>query len=284
MINLLLAIVFASLLYIVFKFYTKFNIDTFQAIVFNYVTAFLVGISLSNITIESSSTIQKPWFPLSLILGVLFITVFNIMGKTSQVNGLTVASVASKMSMIIPILFGIIYLNEQLSTQKIIGIIFAIFAVYFVTKKSTQTIVSSTFILPVLLFFGAGTIDTSMNYIQHTYLTNEEINIFSAVTFLTAFCIGAYLLIFKLITKKTTFHIRNVIGGISLGIPNYFSMYYLIKALQTEHLESATIFTLINIGVILLTTLFGIILFKERLIKLNYVGILLAIIAVFLLK
>ena len=48
MINLLLAILFSSLLYIVFKFYSKFNINTFQAIVFNYVVAFLVGIVLLN--------------------------------------------------------------------------------------------------------------------------------------------------------------------------------------------------------------------------------------------
>lgn len=67
-----------------------------------------------------------------------------------------------------------------------------------------------------------------------------------------------------------------------LGVPNYFSLYFLIKALQNKNLESATIFTLINIGVILLSTFFGILLFKEKLIKQNYLGIALAIIAVIL--
>ena len=75
---------------------------------------------------------------------------------------------------------------------------------------------------------------------------------------------------------------KNIVGGIALGVPNYFSMYFLIKALQNKNLESATVFTLINIGVILLSTVFGILLFKEKLLKQNYFGIALAIIAVIL--
>ena len=77
-------------------------------------------------------------------------------------------------------------------------------------------------------------------------------------------------------------NIKSIVGGLFLGIPNYYSMYFLIKALQSKNLESATVFTLINIGIILLTTFFGILLFKEKLLKQNYFGIALAIIAVIL--
>ena len=59
-------------------------------------------------------------------------------------------------------------------------------------------------------------------------------------------------------------------------------MFYLIKALQNKNLESASIFTLINIGVILLTTIFSLIIFNEKIRKQNFIGILLAIVAVFL--
>ena len=282
MINLILAIFFSSVLYIVFKFFKRFKINTFQAIVFNYLTAFTVGILVSEETLDFNSILDKSWIIGSFLLGGLFILVFNILGKTSQENGVSVASVSSKMSMIIPILFGIFFFKETITFQKIIGICLALIAVYFTSKKETGSIEIKNFILPILLFFGAGIIDTSMNYMQHTHLKENEVALFSATTFLSAFLFGVVLSTIKFIRGNFKFEGKNSIGGLFLGIPNYFSLFFLIKALQNKDLESATVFTLINIDVILLSTFFGILLFKERLIKQNYVGIALAIIAVIL--
>lgn len=282
MINLVLAILFSSLLYIVFKFYSKFNINTFQAIVFNYIIAFCVGIALSEETFDCYLILSKSWFLGSFILGGLFILVFNILGKTSQENGVSVASVSSKMSMIIPILFGIFFFKESITFEKTSGIVIALIAVYFTSKKETGKIEVKNFIYPIALFFGAGIVDTSMNYLQHTHLNDSEVAMFSATTFLSAFFFGILISIYKTLKGNFIFEGKNIIGGIALGIPNYFSMYFLIKALQNKNLESATVFTLINIGVILLSTFFGIILFKEKLLKQNYLGIAFAIIAVIL--
>jgi drug/metabolite transporter (DMT)-like permease len=282
MVNLLLAILFSSLLYIVFKFYTKFKINTFQAIVFNYCTAFLVGFFLSAEKMNFSTLWNKQWIISSIILGGLFILVFNFMGKTSQENGVSVASVSSKMSMIIPILFGIFFFKEIITFEKTIGIIIAIVAVYFTSKKETGKIEIKNFIFPILLFFGAGIIDTTINYLQHTYLNDNEVALFSATTFLSAFFFGIIISIIKVFRGNFKLQGKNIIGGLCLGIPNYFSMFFIIKALQNKNLESATIFTLMNIGVILLSTLFGILLFKEKLLKQNYFGIALAILAVIL--
>lgn len=282
MTNLILAIFFSSVLYIVFKFFSRFKINTFQAIVFNYCTAFSVGMLVSEQTLDVDSLLNRSWILGSFLLGVLFILVFNILGKTSQENGVSVASVSSKMSMIIPILFGIFFFQETVTLQKTIGIGFALIAVYFTSKKETGSIEIKNFILPILLFLGAGVIDTSMNYMQQVHLNENEVALFSATTFLSAFLFGVILSFVKYIRGDFTFEGKNIIGGLSLGIPNYFSLYFLIRALQNKNLESATIFTLINIGVILLSTFFGILLFKEKLIRQNYLGIALAIIAVIL--
>lgn len=282
MIDLLLTIVFSSVLYIVFKFYSRYNINTFQAIVFNYIVAFIIGISLSNESIEFQKLLYKPWILGSILLGGLFILVFNILARTSQENGVSVASVSSKMSMIIPILFGIFIYKESISWGKTIGIITALIAVYFTSKKESGKLNISNFTYPILLFFGAGIVDTCINYLQHEYVNKEEVALFSATTFLSAFCFGILILVYKFIKDNSKLEFKNLLGGIALGVPNYFSMYFLILALQGKGMESATIFTLINIGVILLSTLFGILLFKEKAQKQNYLGILLAIIAVIL--
>ena len=282
MLNLVLGIFFSSVLYIVFKLYSKYNVNTFQAIVFNYIVAFLVGIYLNNENLEITILLNKPWLVGSIILGALFIVVFNILAKTSQENGVSVASVSSKMSMIIPILFGIFFFKETLSYGKIIGIIIALIAVYFTSKKESGKINISNFTYPILVFFGAGIVDTTMNYLQHEYVSQNEIALFSATTFIFAFCFGVLIILFKVLKENYKLDSKSLIGGIALGIPNYFSMYYLIKALQNKNIESASVFTLINIGVILLSSLFGILFFKEKINKQNFIGILLAITAVIL--
>ncbi len=282
--HLLLAILFSSILFFVFKSFSKFNINTLQAIIFNYIIAFTVGIIVNKTNFSVSETLYKPWLLYCIYLGILFITIFLFMGKTAQKNGVSVASVASKMSLIIPVLFGIYFFKEEISLFKTIGIFIALIAVYFTTKKNDATIEPSNFIYPLLLFIGSGVIDTSLNYIQKKCLQDEETALFSSLTFLSAFIIGIIVLIYQIIKKQFTFHFKNLLGGILLGIPNYFSMYFLIRALQNEKIQSATLFTLINIGVILLTTIFGILLFKEKLKRHNYIGIALAIIALLLVS
>jgi drug/metabolite transporter (DMT)-like permease len=282
MFNLILAIVFSSFLYLIFKLFTKYNVNNSQAIVFNYIIAFSIGFLISPIPIKPETIITKPWFSGSIFLGFMFIYVFNILGKTTQVNGISVASVSSKMAMIIPILFGIIIFNENIGPYKILGILIALLAVYYTTKKEKGKAKPSNFKLPILLFIGAGIIDTSMNYIQHYFIKENEVSIFASTTFLFAFIFGVLFLLFKILKEQQKIYGKNILAGFLLGIPNYYSMFFLIKALQNKNLESATIFTLINIGVILLTTIFSILFFKEKLKPQNYIGILLAITAVFL--
>ena len=282
MLNLLLAILFSSFLYLIFKSFVKFNINTLQAIIFNYVIAFFVGYIISPIKFELSEILSAPWLLGSVFLGFMFICVFNVLGKTTQVNGISVASVSSKMAMIIPILFGIIVFNENLGINKLTGIIIALLAVYFTSKKENGELQTSNYKLPLLLFLGAGIIDTSMNYIQHYYIKEDETSIFASCTFIFAFIFGILFFLTNITKQGNQVKGKNLLAGIVLGIPNYFSMYYLIKALQNKNLESASIFTLINIGVILLTTIFSLIIFNEKIRKQNFIGILLAIVAVFL--
>lgn len=282
MLNLILAILFSSFLYVLFKSFIKFNINTLQAIIFNYIIAFFVGYFINSNSYDFQSLVNAPWLFGSIYLGFMFICVFNILGKTTQANGISVASVSSKMAMIIPILFGIFFFNENLGIFKLTGIIIAILAVYFTSKKEKTSTENTNYTLPILLFLGAGIIDTSMNYIQHYYLNNDEASIFASSTFIFAFVFGLLYFILKNIKERNPIKGKNLLAGIILGIPNYFSMFFLIKALQNKNLESATIFTLINIGVILLTTIFSLLLFNEKIKKQNFIGILLAIIAVFL--
>ena len=75
-----------------------------------------------------------------------------------------------------------------------------------------------------------------------------------------------------------------MLGGIALGVPNYFSVFFLLKALQFEGLNSAEVFTLNNVSIVVLTTLLGIVLFREHLQWKNWVGVVMAVISILLIS
>ncbi|NCT18495.1 MAG: hypothetical protein COZ75_01325 [Flavobacteriaceae bacterium CG_4_8_14_3_um_filter_34_10] len=279
MIYLALSILVSSFLYVVFNLFERFKIHTLHAIVVNYMVAFGCGILFSNTSLSVQEIYQTPWFFGALGLGVLFVFIFNIMAITVQRSGLSVASIATKMSVVIPVIFGFFMYKESAGFLKIIGILLALIAVYLASIKSKEGVKIRNLIFPILLFLGSGIIDTSLKYLQNTHIKDENLSIFSAITFLFA---GLSGLLFAILKHDLKISWKSIIAGICLGIPNYFSIVTLMKALATEGLESSSVFTINNVGVVMLSTLLGLFFFKERLLTKNWIGVLLAIISIFL--
>ncbi|MCK6607748.1 MAG: DMT family transporter [Flavobacterium sp.] len=283
MIYLLLSILFNAVLFVIVKLFAKFNIDALQALVVNYFVAFLVGLFFLDTSIVPNEIMNENWFKGSILLGFVFISTFYATTLTSQRNGLSVASVASKMSVIIPISLGVILYNEHLGIIKIIGIALALIAVYFTSKKETGEVQqASNLLYPILVFFGAGTIDASLKYLQTFHVPSNQIGLFSSVTFFCAFSVGILTILFLTLRGKIQFSGRNILGGIALGLPNYFSLYFLVKMLEAKAFESATLFTIHNISIVLVSTFVGILFFKEKISIRNAFGIGLALFALYL--
>ncbi|WGK64906.1 EamA family transporter [Croceiramulus getboli] len=286
MIYLLLSIGASTLIFVVFKLFARFQVNTFQAIVVNYLVACLSGLIAYGNPISPEVIAGKAWFIGCLVLGVLFIAVFNLMALTTQRSGLSVVSVATKMSVVVPVLFGILYYKEALSGWQILGILLALVAVYLASarQKSTLQIDKKYLWLPVLVFLGSGIIDTSIKFLEGAFVSSTDVPIFSATIFACAALCG--ILSFGVQAVRGQFHFawKSVIGGIALGIPNYFSIYYLVQALRSSPFASSTLFTINNVGIVMLSTLLGIAFFKERLLRKNWIGIVLAILSIILIS
>ena len=283
MIYLLFSITASLLIFVVFKLLEKYKINTFQTIVVNYLVAFCFGIFTVQESVSINIIFEADWFLGSIIVGALFIGLFTTMAWTAQKNGLSVASVASKMSVIIPIIFGIFLFHESIGYQKMIGIVLALLSVYLVSVKSKTTVnFKKNLLLPLLLFFGSGISDTYINYLQDRFISEEHIPLFSACVFGFAGMIGIIILSIQKSQKKIQLDPKSIIGGIVLGLSNYASLYYIIKALQLPHMESSTFYTLNNVAIVMVSTLIGLWIFKEHLTKKNWTGIGLALIAIYL--
>ncbi len=283
MLDLALSILFSSLIFVIFKLFSVYKIETFYAIIVNYIVACTVGLFFYEGEVSIVEIPKKSWFYGTFALGILFILVFNLMAATSQRLGVSVASVATKMSFVIPVLIGIFIYKEELGLFNALGIILALAAVYFASvKENSITLRNATLLLPFLTFMGSGMIDASLAYIQKAFINNSEVPLFSATVFGSAAAIGILIVLFKSFKKPLKINFNNIVAGVCLGIPNYFSIYFLLRALQNDALQSASIFTINNVAIVMFSTFLGILLFKEKLNSKNWGGILLAIISIIL--
>lgn len=279
MIYLIFSILVSSLLYVVFKLFKQFKINTLHAIICNYYVAFLFGITMSDSQMNLDEVFSASWIWGTLILGVLFIVIFNIMGITAQRSGVAVTSVATKMSVVIPVVFGIFVYNESASIFKITGILLALLAVYLSSVKSKVGFKWRNILYPILLFLGSGVIDTSLKYLETNFVPFNQIEVFSTLIFGFAGLFGSLYILLK---RDLKIQLKSVLGGIALGIPNYYSIVFILNALASDGLESSTVFTVNNVSVVMFSTILGLLIFKERLLPKNWIGIGLAILSIIL--
>ncbi|MFH6604213.1 EamA family transporter [Maribacter algicola] len=283
MFDLGLSILCSSLIFVIFKLFSVYKIETLYAIITNYIVASCCGFLFYHGNIPVIEIPEKNWFWGTFALGILFITIFNIMAATSQKLGVSVASVATKMSLVIPVVFGVIMYSEQLGALKILGIVLALVAVYFASHKGKSvTIQKSSLLLPLLVFLGSGIIDTAIKYMQEIHIKEAEFPLFSATVFGAAAITGLLFILIKSIKNPLRPNLKNILGGIILGVPNYFSVFFLMRALQNGTLNSASIFTVNNVAIVMFSTLLGVMLFKEKVSLKNWAGIALAVTSILL--
>lgn len=284
MIYLFLSIFFSTLILVIFRLFTRFEVNTFQAIVFNYIVAFIVGFGLYGNSWNTELIHQGSWLPFAFIIGVLFITLFLIMGKSAQENGIGITSVTVKMSLAIPVVAAIYIYAEAVYLAKILGVIAALVGVFLITyqKKSEKKAKNGNYWFLIILFLGSGALDTLLNYVEKKALGDLSPALFSAIGFGIAGCIGLLVLTVALILGKQKLKWKNIFAGILLGIPNYFSIYFLIMAIR-EPMDDSITYALNNVGIVMASFALGIIFFKESVTRLKLVGGIIAIAAILLL-
>src|ERR1043166_9558480 len=104
MIYLFISIVCNTLLFFLLNFFSRYGVNTLHGIVANYFTAATLGFLFDHGPASLEQVPSRPWFLLALVLGCLFISIFLLLARTAQTIGVSVASVANKMSVIIPVL------------------------------------------------------------------------------------------------------------------------------------------------------------------------------------
>lgn len=293
MLYLLLSVLAGTSLIFIFKLYQHYNVHTFQAIVVNYITCTLVGLSFpGGRDVLQPQIFSQSWAVYAMALGTIFIGTFYLIALTTQKVGVTAASVAAKISLVIPVLFSLLVLQNSLKAYTFINYVGMAAALVAIVMSSirpgregdTHTSPALALLLPLIIFLNSGVADSLITYANQYHLQPHQAGQFTMLTFATSAMVGILVLSYMLITKKTHFFRRSILAGILLGIPNYFSIFFLIKALSAFGNDGAFLYPVNNIGIILAGALGAVIFFKEQLTKINIIGIGVAVMALILIS
>jgi drug/metabolite transporter (DMT)-like permease len=240
------------------------------------------------------SLLQQSWVVYALALGTIFIGTFYLIALTTHKVGITAASVATKISLVIPVLFSLLVLENSLKDYTLLnytGMFVALVAIVLSSIRPRNHEDGEepippflALLLPFIIFLNSGIADSLINYTNHFHLQQNEVSQFTMVTFTGSAIVGLIVLLYLLISGKTIFYSKSIAAGILLGIPNYFSIYFLIKALYAFSNDGAFLYPVNNIGIILAGAMGAVLFFGEKLTKVNLTGLAMAVVALVLIS
>ena len=285
MIFLISAICASVLVSIFLKVARRQDIDIAQAILMNYITAIILCIFLLKPSVNIGDIMANGAF-IVIALGVLLPSVFIIMAKAVQLVGIAKSDVAQRLALFLPILASFTIFGESLTLAKGVGIILAFSSLIALTykpspknshaKTDNSLNIKNTALILGGVWAGYGVIDILFK--QMAKLGNAFPN-----TLLISFILAFVLLFIYLIINKTKWQGKSLISGILLGALNFFNILFYIKAHQAYKDDPTLVFAGMNIGVICLGAVVGLFIFKEKISKINGMGIVLGVCAVWCL-
>ncbi len=280
---LILAILCSVSVSVLLKVAGKYKIIPNQAIAFNYVIAislcyFLLkpdfkGLGFTEFFLQSEAQ------PIFLSLGILLPTVFVFMSKAVEYAGIVRADAAQRLALFLQILAAVLIFNETLSSIRIAGVIVAFAALFCLLSKPTNALQDNTgkaILFLILVWAGYGVIGILFKKIA---LMGGA---FPTTLFISFVLAGSIIFIYLLL-KRTTWTAPSLLGGMLLGCLNFFNILFYIKAHQYFKESPTIVFAGMDLGVICLGALTGALIFKEKISKINGVGIALGLVSILLL-
>ena len=282
MIFLILAILFSTGVFVAMRLFERYKLDNHQALMWNYVFASGTGFAICEHWDTAPQLVAEPWFGLSILTGFWFIFTYLLMTASTQRSGVTVTSLSSKLSVVLPILAGVIMLGERLNFVATTGIVLALVALVLVLerKKESGEKNNRSWLLPVCIFFGTGTGDILMK-ITEQQNSGDDLGFMIAFIYFVALIFGIIIVIWDIARGKSKWQWKSALGGIGLGVINFFSTSSVYHAMRS--FDNVVLFPIYNIGVVSLTAIIGWLVFKEKLTLKNYIGLIIAVIAVILI-
>lgn len=294
---LIIATVLTAMFSIVFKIFHRKDIDADQAIFFNYLTAFVLGVLLSLHGGAVVNPLKADWLIDVIILGVIFMAGMVMLSASTRRVGVAISTVCSRASMVIPIIVSYLLIEGSAKPKwLLIGLVLVAMTLTIWTDKpeSGHKYTLLDILAPVTVYLMFGASNAYLKVLQHRVTVNDtaaglseqvinsEISLVTASVFFVAMLTCIYSFFKKGEDgKRSPLLLKNVVGGVVLGLVNYFCTYTLMLSMKT--IDSSFLFPVHNIGIVAIGAIVGWLAFDEKLRPHQILGIVLAAVSIALL-
>jgi drug/metabolite transporter (DMT)-like permease len=283
---LLLAILCSAGLPLLFRAFDDWRVNLFWAIPVNYLACIVVGAIIAPAPPDVSALLSQPWFLLAMLQGLILAVNFYLLAYTAQRAGVSVAVLASRLSVAIPAILAFLLYGDSFNAVKTVGLAAALSSLYLCTATAQDFGVTRVWLrrlLPILVFFMFGCHFTLLKFTQARYLDSSSYHVYVTTSFFFAFATSVAIGLARISTRVGVRSGDLIAGGV-LGLINYGAIYFLVKVLSLEGWQSSQLFPIYSVGVVSVSSLLAMILFKERLSRLKTFGLVVGLMAVALLN
>lgn len=275
MLYLIFSIICSVSVGVIFKISKRYEISMSQVVAWNYIFALILcelffGPKLKDVNASS------PW-AIYVSLAILMPSIFLFLAASVKHIGIVKTDAAQRLSLFIPILASWFIFQEAFNVFKIVGLAIGFPAIILIFSRKDDKQISE-WQYPAIVLVGFGIVDVLFKQIALMSSLPFTTSLF--VVFTGALIVAAGIAVYDAIKKKRGLKIMSFAFGMLVGIFNFGNILFYLKAHQEFSENPSTVFAIMNIGVIVVGSLAGILLFKEKMTKLNYAGLLMAISAI----
>ena len=214
---------------------------------------------------------------LGILSGFLYLGSFMLLKWNITHNGVVLSSTFMKLGVLIPTIMAVVVFHEIPRWTQVIGIILSVIAIITIHFEKEAITQGNKKVWLLLLLIGGGITDAMANvYEQFGSASGKDA--YLLITFLVAFLLA---LLSSIVSKEKTSK-SDILYGMLVGIPNYFSARFLLLALNS--VNAVLVYPMYSIATLVLITLVGILGFHEAISKKKLCALILIIIALGLLN
>lgn len=279
MINLVLAIVCSAGVSIFMRASEKYCQGSYGILLVNYVVCVLAGLAVTGRNlgqIGGAGTGTAVGF--GVVTGILYFGSFVLLQWNVKKNGVILSSTMMKLGVIVPSVLAVVWFGEYPGWNQVIGIVFAIVAILLINLDKGKMTGGKTYMAGLVLLLLGGGLGDSMAKFYDAYGKEELGSFFLMLSFFISGLFSAGLVI----RNKEHVTRKEVLFGMLIGIPNYFSACFLLWALSD--IPAVIAYPTYSIVAMALIGVAGVLVFGERLSKKQWIAYGIVVLAVGLLN
>ncbi len=277
MIYLVLAFVSSALVSIIMRVSEKYVKNNISMLSLNYVMCItLAGFYTGFAKIFAETEGAGFAWGLGAFNGILYLAGFVLLQLNVEKNGVVLSATFMKLGVLVPTIVSILFFGEMPKAVQVCGFILAVAAIVLINFEKTTTNAGFKIGLLLLLLAGGGGDAMSKVYEELGSVQSEEKFLFSTFAFAFVLCVAFALY------KKQRLAKEDIFWGLFIGVPNYYSARFLLKALST--VPAVVAYPTYSVAGILLVTAAGVFVFKEKISSRQKLAIGIILVALVLLN